>query len=452
VSLFGTDGVRGVANVELTPDLALRLGRAAGLWAIKHGGTRAVIGMDTRRSGAMLSSALVAGLNSAGLDVTLLGVAPTPAVSFAARTGDFSLGAVVSASHNPAEDNGIKFLGHDGRKLTDENEAEIETLLDSAPGGRVGRLEESRDFLGLYENWLLDQLPERLTGFRIAMDCANGAAFEIAPRTFRDLGAEVIPINVEPDGDNINLQCGATHPSVIQELTLEVGAALGISFDGDADRCVFSDEQGKLINGDRTMGIWAAFWRTWSGLEPPTVVGTVMSNMGFEHALADKGIHLERTNVGDRYVAQRMAETGAKVGGEQSGHIIFGDLAPTGDGLLTAIELLRVMQKSGCAASELPPVFENWPQLLINVRVRDRREWESAENVKSLIEKQAQSLGARGRINVRPSGTQPVIRVMVEASEASERDRVASEIVAAIERELGGQVQGRVDLTHALGD
>ncbi|MGI8923149.1 MAG: phosphoglucosamine mutase [Fimbriimonadales bacterium] len=456
MSLFGTDGIRGVANKDLTPDLAVRLGRAAGTWLRNSGGGGAVIGRDTRKSGPMLGAALAAGFNSAGVDVTTLGVSPTPGVSFAVRTSDtFHLGAVVSASHNPAEDNGIKFLGHDGRKLTDTAETEIEALIDNLPsiaGDQVGALSQEPQLLSAYEFWLSDQLPERLDGLRIAVDCANGAASAIAPRLLRNLGAEVVSMFDQPDGTNINHECGATNPGMIQQLTVESNAALGIAFDGDADRCVFSDEGGKLINGDRLMGIWSAFWKNWDKLEPPIIVGTVMSNMGFERALEGLGITLERTGVGDRYVAERMAETGAKVGGEQSGHIIFSDLTPTGDGLLTALQLLRVLRKSGCAASELPPVFENWPQLLVNVRVPDRKVWQEAVEIHNLVAMRSGEFGERGRIVVRPSGTQPMIRVMVEAEDSVQRDTVADEIVSRVQRDLGGQVQGRVDLTHALGD
>ena len=448
MSLFGTDGVRGIANKDLTPDLALKLGRAAGIWIRKHGGKAVVIGRDTRRSGPMLGAALAAGFNSAGIDSTSIGIAPTPGVSYVCRTMDFSLGAVVSASHNPAPDNGIKFLGHDGRKLSDEDEREIESLLYSTPGGDVGRLTQEPSLLAEYLEWLQKQLPERIDGFRIAMDCANGAAYALAPELLKRLGAEVIAVNCEPDGMNINADCGATNPKLIQQLTEETGASLGISFDGDADRCVFSDEQGNLINGDRLMGIWAAFWK----VQPPIIVGTIMSNMGFENVLAESGIKLERTPVGDRYVAEKMKEIGAKVGGEQSGHIIFSDLTPTGDGLLTALQLLRVLRKSGLAASELPPRFRNWPQLLVNIKVHDRKQWDGAADIKKFIESRASELGNSGRINVRPSGTQPMLRIMVEADCESKRDEIAESIVKIVQERLGGEVQSRVDLTNALGD
>lgn len=449
MSLFGTDGIRGVANTKLSADMALRLGRAAGICLARNGGSRAVLGRDTRRSGGMLGAALAAGLNSAGIETVSLGVAPTPAVSYAVRTSDaFQMGAVISASHNPAPDNGIKFLGHDGKKLTDDYEAAIEAELETPPkltGHDVGMLQQSREPAEHYVQWLAGLLPERLDGFRVALDCANGAAFELAPKLLRQLGAYIVAVGIEPDGDNINTGCGATNPATIQQLTTEAGASLGISFDGDADRCVFSDENGNLINGDRAMGIWAAWHKA------PVIVGTVMSNMGFEKALQELGIDFERTPVGDKYVARRMDEIGAKVGGEQSGHLIFSEWTPTGDGLLTAIQLLRVLRLSGCAASELAPVFENWPQLLVNIGLSDKEVWKQAGSLHSFIDEKQHELDG-GRIVVRPSGTQPMIRVMVEAQSRERRDAVADAIVNEIVSQLGGEVHGRVDLTNALGD
>lgn len=397
----------------------------------------------------MLGAALAAGFNSAGIETVSLGVVPTPTISHAVRSDDrFQMGAVISASHNPAPDNGIKFLGDDGRKLTDETEAAIETEMatePSATGSEIGLLLQDRGPAETYLQWLANLLPERLDGLKVAVDCANGAAYELAPRLLRQLGAEMIAIGIEPNGDNINSQCGATNPGMIQQLTQEAGASLGIAFDGDADRCVFSDENGVLINGDRTMGIWAA----WHGA--PSIVGTVMSNMGFEEALNDLGIAFERTSVGDKYVARRMHETGAKIGGEQSGHLIFSEWAPTGDGLLTAVQMLRVLRLSGCAASELPPVFENWPQMLVNIGISDKDAWREAVSLHSFIESKQTDLDG-GRIVVRPSGTQPMIRVMVESKNREMRDSVTEEIVSKVVSELGGQVHGRVDLTNALGD
>jgi phosphoglucosamine mutase len=453
--LFGTDGVRGVANEKLTPELAMSLGRAAGKWLLETGGVRrAVVGQDTRRSGPMLAAALSAGLAGEGIDVVLLDVAPTPAIAFVARTGDFGLGAIVSASHNPAPDNGIKFVGHDGRKLPDEVEARMEALLEEPPGRPtgvgVGSISSDRAPLGDYLELLVSVVPERLEGMKVAVDASHGAGFELGPDALRRLGAEVILMGAQPDGVNINAEGGATKPQTIQEFTLSRGAHVGVAFDGDADRAVFSDERGRLINGDRTIGIWAAHYQASGELNPPTVVGTVMSNGGFASYMDSRGIQLERTPVGDKYVAQRIDATGALVGGEQSGHIIFPRRGPTGDGLVTMLELLRVLKREGRPASAFYDDYEPWPQLLVNVGVASTEGWK--EKVALEMEQGERELQGRGRLLVRPSGTQPMIRVMVEADEYELRDRVAERIVAAMERELAGHVHGKVDLTHALGD
>ncbi|CAN5562218.1 phosphoglucosamine mutase [soil metagenome] len=452
---FGTDGVRGVANEKLTPELATKLGIAAGRWLVETGQPkRAVIGRDTRQSGTMLSAALAAGLSAAGIDVVDVGVAPTPTVAFIARTGDFGLGAIVSASHNPAPDNGIKFVGHDGRKLKDEVELHMESLMegysDRPTGGEIGNIaHDSRD-VAAYVQALLNILPERLDGMKIAMDCADGAAYDIAPLAARELGAELFLTGVTPDGTNINREGGATKPETIGRLTLARGADIGVAFDGDADRVVFCDEKGRLINGDRTMGIWAAHKQDGGKLDPAIVVGTVMSNGGFEQYLTSKGIKLERTPVGDKYVAQKIAETNALVGGEQSGHIIYPAHGPTGDGLATMMEFLQVLRQSGRKASEFYDDYEPWPQLMVNVHVKSTENW-SGKLADELKEAESR-LGTDGRLVVRPSGTQPVIRVMVEANNYELRDQVTDLLVGALETKLGGEVHGRVDLTYALGD
>lgn len=452
---FGTDGVRGVANQKLTVELAMALGQAAGRWMIETGQVRrAVIGRDTRRSGPMLSCALASGLCSAGIDVISLEVAPTPTIAFAARTGDFGLGAIISASHNPAPDNGIKFVGHDGCKLSDEVELRIEewmALTEPGPvGAGVGDFAVDRQGIQEYLRFLESTVPAGLGGLKVAVDAAHGAAFELGPQILRQLGAEVHVIGVEPDGMNINAVGGATKPDTIQSFTREVGAQIGVAFDGDADRAVFSDETGRLINGDRTIGIWAAHYQQSGELNPPVVVGTVMSNGGFAAYMDARGIKLERTPVGDKYVAQRIQETGALLGGEQSGHIIFPRRGPTGDGLVTMLELLKVLKAEGRPASAFYDDYQPWPQVMINVGVESTAGWK--EKVYAEIEQGELEVAGRGRIVVRPSGTQPVIRVMVEADDYDLRDRVADRIVAAMERELGGKVHGRVDLTYALGD
>ncbi|MCB8933108.1 MAG: phosphoglucosamine mutase [Fimbriimonadaceae bacterium] len=456
---FGTDGIRGVANEKLTPELAFALGRAAGHFLHARGlPRRAVMGRDTRRSGPMLGAALASGLCSTGVDVVSLGVVPTPTVSYAARTGEFGLGAILSASHNPAPDNGIKLVGHDGCKLADSVELELEAAL--APeavtlrptGGEVGSLESDRALVDAYLDTLVAMVPERLDGMQIAVDAAHGAAFELAPEVLVRLGAEVYLTGAEPDGMNINAEGGATKPDRIGAFTLETEAEFGVAFDGDADRAVFCDERGRLINGDRTIGIWSGHWQRHGLLEPRVVVGTVMSNGGFERYLLGRGVRLERTPVGDKYVAQRLIETGAKIGGEQSGHIIFPAHGPTGDGLVTMLEMLRVLRRESRPASAFYEDYESWPQVLINVAVASRDGWDAGELVREALASGEQALAGHGRLVVRPSGTQPMVRVMVEADTYALRDEVADQIVSAMQSELDGRVYSKVDLTHALGD
>ncbi|HVL40290.1 MAG TPA: phosphoglucosamine mutase [Fimbriimonadaceae bacterium] len=461
---FGTDGVRGVANSVLTPELTFSLGQAAGKWLGASGEIpRAVIGRDTRRSGSMLGAALASGLCSMGVDVVTLGVAPTPTVAFAARVGEFGLGAIISASHNPAPDNGIKFVGHDGRKLHDEVEEEIERLMEAESlerptGEGLGTIESlaarsggaPRDFIVEYEEFLVSLVPERLEGMKVALDAAHGAAYAIAPAVLKRLGATVFLTGTSPNGMNINAEGGATKPERVQAFTKSTGADVGVAFDGDADRAVFSDEEGHLINGDRTIAIWSAHWK--AELEPRVVVGTVMSNGGFEQYLRQREIELLRTPVGDKHVARRLAETGAKIGGEQSGHIIFPERGPTGDGLVTMLEVLRVLKREGRAASSFYREFENWPQLLVNIGVQSRDGWDQGPLVSRALQLAEAKLLGRGRLVARASGTQPMVRIMVEADEAGLRDEVAATIVGAMKEEVGGQVTGQVDLTHALGD
>jgi len=404
----------------------------------------------------MLGAALASGLCSGGVDVLVLGVAPTPTVSYIARTGDFSLGGIVSASHNPAPDNGIKFVGHDGRKLPDEVELQIEGFMTDGPtpptGADVGWLESDRSTIQSYLDFLVSIVPERLDGMKIAVDAAHGAAYELGPKVLRLLGAEVHVEGASPDGMNINAEGGATKPETVGEFTKHTRCDVGVAFDGDADRAVFCDENGVLINGDRTMGLWATHRRIAGDLTPAVVVGTVMSNGGFERYLTQQGIKLERTSVGDKYVAQRIEQTGALIGGEQSGHIIFPRRGPTGDGLVTMLELLRVLKTEGKKASDYSAAYEPWPQLLVNVSVKEMDGWKDKDGVASALELGEKRLGSDGRVVVRPSGTQPMIRVMVEAQDAVARDEVAASIVSAMEEELGGKIYSRVDLTHALGD
>lgn len=456
--LFGTDGIRGVANVKLTPELALDLGRAAGeLLRTKTLPSRALIGLDTRQSGDMLKAAFSAGLMSSGVDVVDLSVVPTGVVSFLLRDGQYGIGVVVSASHNPAPDNGIKLLASDGRKLAEEDEQWIEAhrdepQADRPTGAAVGRLVCGEAEIERYMAMLEAVLPEGLQGLKVAVDGAHGAAHALGPEIIRRLGAEVVTVGTSPNGTNINAEGGATKPQVIQDFTVQSSAHIGLSFDGDADRVVFSDDRGRLINGDRTMAIWCAHWAQHGGLEPPVVVGTVMSNGGFEAYMESQGVRLVRTSVGDKYVSKQMRELGARIGGEQSGHLIFSERGVTGDGLITALELLRVLVLSGRRSSELFDSYEAWPQVLVNVTVASKEALAAAERFPEVLARAEDRLGERGRINVRPSGTQPMLRVMVEADDAALRDEITEELVAALKAEVGGEIYSRVDLTHSLGE
>lgn len=453
--LFGTDGVRGVANRDLTPELVFSLGAAAGHQTRTKGWVPNVaIGQDTRRSGEMLASALAAGFCSVGVSVTRLGVVPTGMVSKVAQKPEVGMGAVVSASHNPAPDNGVKLIAHDGRKLSDEDESAIEILMgqpvEERPiAGDVGVVEYGHQrYTEDYLQQLEALVPERLDGMRIAVDGANGAAFELGPEILRRLGADLITTAVEPDGMNINQGCGATHPETIERLTVEAEAEVGIAFDGDADRAVFSDGEGRLINGDRTMAIWCAHWK----VVPPVVVGTVMSNSGFERYMGECGIHLERAAVGDKHVARRMTETGAKIGGEQSGHLIFSERGVTGDGLITALEFLRVIRREGRTATSFMSDFESMPQLLVNLKLPTKDAALDSEAIQQALEASKRLIEGKGRLNLRPSGTQPMVRLMVEAETAALRDEAAQNIVQAFQRELQATIYSQVDLTYALGD
>ncbi len=414
------------------------------------------MGRDTRRSGPMLGAALASGFCASGVDVVSIGVAPTAAVSYLARKLGFGLGAVVSASHNPAEDNGIKFFGYDGRKLAGKLELCIASSLGTIgrrpTGGEVGELSLDRALIDRYAEWLVSLAPDGLAGMKVALDAANGAAFDLAPAILRRLGCEVSVVGDEPDGMNINLECGATRPEKVQEFAVRERAHVGVSFDGDADRAVFCDELGRLINGDRVMGAWCAHKVASREFEPRLAVGTVMSNGGLEDYLCGLGVNLERTQVGDKYVSERMSSTGALIGGEQSGHLIFAELGPTGDGIATAIEFLRVLRESSRPASSVYSDYEALPQILVNVSIRSKDRWDSGPKVSAALKNAETNLRECGRIVVRPSGTQPMIRVMVEARDYGTRDRVVEDILAAMREEVGGKVYSRVDLTNALGD
>ena len=442
-SYFGTDGIRGTANREpMTAATALKVAMAAGRQFIRgehrHLG---VIGKDTRLSGYLLEPAMTAGFISMGMDVTLLGPLPTPAVAMLTRSLRADLGVVISASHNPYQDNGIKLFGPDGYKLSDQVEAEIEarmsTVLDAdlAPPDRLGRARRLDDAPGRYIEFAKQTFPRRLRldGLKIVVDCANGTAYKVAPTVLWELGAELVPVAVAPDGFNINAKCGATAPTAMCEQVVAHGADLGIALDGDADRVMISDEAGRLIDGDQLMALVAGSWADAGRLKGGGVVATVMSNLGLERYLEARGLTLARTDVGDRYVVEHMRLNGFNVGGEQSGHIVLSDYATTGDGLVAALQVLAVVVDSGLPASVVGRVFEPLPQLLRSVRVGETAPLAEPE-VERAIADGRHRLGDAGRLLIRKSGTEPLIRVMAEGEDAGLVEQVVGSIVAAIER------------------
>jgi phosphoglucosamine mutase len=436
---FGTDGIRGLANEKITPELALKVGQAAGL--IFHRGEgrhRVVIGKDTRLSGYMIEYALVAGFTSVGMDPLLLGPMPTPAVAMLTRSMRADVGVMISASHNSFEDNGIKLFGPDGYKLSDEIEHEIERLIDGdmthklAPPRELGRARRIDDVRARYIEFAKRTLPRNMSfeGLRVVVDCANGAAYKVAPEALWELGAEVISIGVEPDGFNINHRVGSTSPQALRDKVRELRADVGIALDGDADRVIMVDEQGRLIDGDQLMAVVAESWRDQGLLSKPGLVATIMSNLGFERHLSSLGLTLERTAVGDRYVIERMRQAGYNIGGEQSGHVILSDFSTTGDGLVTAMQALAVVKRQNRPVSEVCHRFEPLPQVLQNVRAQ-RGELERAA-VASAIDDARARLGGAGRLIVRPSGTEPVIRVMGEGDDRELVETLVAQICSVL--------------------
>jgi phosphoglucosamine mutase len=439
--LFGTDGIRGTANSEpITAETALAVAKAAGL-EFRRGEPRhlVVIGKDTRLSGYLLEPALTAGFISVGMDVVLLGPLPTPAVAMLTRSLRADLGVVISASHNPYHDNGIKLFGPDGYKLSDEAEHAIEARIDDGTDGglalsdRLGHAQRLDDALGRYIEFVKNSFPRglRLDGLKIVVDCANGAAYRVAPMVFYELGAEVIPIAVEPDGFNINRGCGATAPEVVCEAVVAHGADLGVALDGDADRMMLADEGGRLVDGDQVLGLVARSWHEAGLLRGGGVVGTLMSNLGLERYIEGLGLEFLRAPVGDRYVVERMREGGYNVGGEQSGHIVLSDYTTTGDGLIAALQVLAVLVQEGGKASRIARVFEPLPQVLKNVAIDGGAPLQATE-VRRAIAAAEQRLGAGGRVLVRASGTEPVIRVMGEGEDA----KAVGEAVESIARTI----------------
>ena len=442
--LFGTDGVRGIANLELTGELAYRLGRSVVISLGEHGQSRPriALGRDTRASGEFLEAALAAGVCSAGGDAILLGVCTTPGVAFLTPDLEAQAGAVISASHNPAEYNGIKFFGSSGYKLPDEVEDEIETLVESDPGpgprGRgVGRMLSVEDTLERYLKHLEGLASASLDGMNLVVDCANGAASGIAPDLFRRLGARVLPINDAPDGWNINDGCGATVPEVVALAVVDAEADAGIAHDGDADRAMFADAEGGVVDGDQVLAACALDLHEAGELANGVVVTTVMANVGFRRAMDEAGVKVVETRVGDRYVLEGLLEAGGILGGEQSGHIIFLRHATTGDGLLTAVQFLALARRKGVPVSELASCMERFPQVLLNVSVKDRDRLDDAGRVWDAVRVAEEALGDRGRVLVRASGTEPLVRVMVEAATEEEAARHSEAIAEAVGASLG---------------
>lgn len=438
--LFGTDGVRGIANKELTPELALKLGAAGALTLSTEKKGAIVMGRDTRVSGQMLGGALAAGICSTGTDVFDLGVAPTPVVAWLCKRLGADGGVVISASHNPAEYNGIKFFDANGIKLSEEQESAIEGLAEGPDfarpdGGDIGTVIDRSDTVHLYENHVCAGSPANM-GLRVAVDCANGAAYEIAPRVLRRLGLEITLINNHPDGMNINRDCGSTHIEGLADLVRSDGYCAGIAFDGDADRVLIVDERGELVDGDHLMALCAKHRLDRGVLDPAAICVTIMTNLGFDLAMRDLGIEVAKTKVGDRYVLREMLDRGITIGGEQSGHVIFLDRNSSGDGLITATEVLAVMHETGRSVSELAQVMTRLPQVLLNLRAEGVKHLAESPSVLEVIAHGERELGDRGRVLVRPSGTEPLIRVMVESDSQEKADRIAAGICAAIESQI----------------
>ena len=441
-NLFGTDGVRGTANIApMTAEMALRLGAAVGRYFKRDGNSarRVVIGKDTRLSGYMFENALTAGLTSTGMNVLLLGPVPTPAVGLLTQSMRADLGVMISASHNPANDNGIKFFGPDGYKLSDAVEAEIEELVQTGVDGvdapEIGRAKRIDDGRFRYVERVKSSFPRemRLDGLKVVIDCANGAAYKVAPEALWELGATVIPVGVTPNGQNINNGCGSTYPQTAAEAVVAHGADVGICLDGDADRVILLDENGRVGDGDQFMGLMAARWAGEGRLKGGALVTTVMSNLGLERFLQGYGVGLERTNVGDRYVVERMRQGGFNLGGEQSGHIVMTDHATTGDGLMAGLQFLAELVKSGKSASAVLHVFDPVPQLLENVRFSVGQTPLELDSVQAAIREAQAQLNGQGRLLIRKSGTEPLIRVMAESEDQALLNASVRHVVSAVE-------------------
>jgi phosphoglucosamine mutase len=446
--LFGTDGVRGIANIEpMTAEMALQLGRAiAYVFKKEPRRHRIVIGKDTRLSGYMLESAMVAGICSMGVDVLLVGPLPTPGIAFITSSMRADAGVVISASHNPYQDNGIKFFSREGLKLPDEIELQIEKFIfeNKDPSHRptrkeVGKAYRVDDAIGRYVVFAKNAFPRELTleGLKIAVDCANGAAYRVAPEVFYELGAEVVPMGVKPDGENINRDCGTLYPEVLAKEVKSAGADIGVAVDGDGDRCILVDEKGNILNGDHIMAISATAMLGQGGLKKKTLVATVMSNSGLDEAIVRYGGRVVRTPVGDRYVVEEMLKGGYNLGGEQSGHIVFFDHTTTGDGIITALQVLARMVREERKLSELASCMESYPQVLVNVKVHAKQDLKEIPSVVKALEKVRKKLNNRGRAFIRYSGTEPLARITVEGKKEDEINLLARELAEVVEKELG---------------
>ena len=446
--LFGTDGVRGEANTALCPELAYRLGWAAALYFGEKVQEKPliIIGRDTRISGNLFESALATGICSAGGRVEIVGVCPTPAIAYLARTHEAAAGIVISASHNPFYDNGIKFFGGDGYKLPDAVEDEIESLVRRIEAGEklpratrenIGRIKRRKEYVREYIDFVQGTADVQLDGLKVVLDCANGAAYDCMPRVLRRLGADAHVIHAEPDGVNINESCGSTHLESLQKTVLVDGADIGIAHDGDADRCLCVDEKGEVIDGDHILVMCAKDMMEKGTLAGNTVVTTVMANIGFHKAIEKAGGRAEITQVGDRYVLENMREHGYRLGGEQSGHIIFSDFSTTGDGLITALQVLAALKRTGRKASELSALMKSYPQLLVNVVVASKESWEENAAIAAAIRAGEEELGSDGRILVRPSGTEPLIRVMAEGPDQAQLETICRRIADIVKKEQG---------------
>ena len=441
MSLFGTDGVRGLANAELTPELALAVAGAAARVLVAHDSSDrplAVVGRDPRASGEMLEAAVVAGLTSAGADVMRVGVLPTPAVAFLTGAYGADIGVVLSASHNPMEDNGIKLFASGGHKLPDDIEAEIESVVAASStwarpvGPQIGRVRAATDAPERYLDHLCAAVPDSLAGLHVVVDCSHGAASVVAPELYRRAGARVTAIAAQPDGLNINLGVGSTHLAHLANVVVESGADLGIAHDGDADRCLAVDASGEPVDGDQILAMCALALRDAGTLHADTVVATVMSNLGFHRAMRAAGIDVLTTAVGDRYVLEALRAKDLNLGGEQSGHIVFTDAATTGDGLLTALQVMARMTGTGSSLLDLASVVHRMPQVLINVRVSDKASVAESAAVRSSVVEAEAELGDEGRILLRPSGTEQLVRVMVEAASQQRAESVANRVAAVV--------------------